>query len=131
MNQKTSGWQQLDKTLSILASSPYKNASGLAICIDMSHVYGLDSDAVDSDYVKYSDFNLFLSKASKQQTIWLSSQDITSNAIKHALLTEHDIEMMKEIYQSMKDPLSILPPPEKTFTNNPFSVLQSMNLSFA
>lgn len=131
MNDKTSGWKQLNKTLNVVADSPYKNATGLAICVDMSDVYGIDTDAVSSDYVQYSNLKLLLSCTSEKQTIWLSSRDITANAIKHGLLTNDDIETMREIHQSMKDPLSVLLPPEKAFTNNPFMALQSLSTSFA
>lgn len=131
MNQKTSGWKQLNKTLNIVSNSSYKNASALAICVDMSYVYGLESDAMSNDFVKYSDLHLSFTKAPEKKTIWLSSEDITSNAIKYGLLTERDIETMKELHQAMKDPLSILPPTEKIFTNNPFSALQSMSLRFS
>lgn len=131
MNDKASGWKQLNKTLSVVVDSPYKNASGVAICVDMSDVYGIETDAVSSDYAKYSNLKLLLSDSSEKQSIWLSSRDITANAIKHGLLTDHDIATMKEIYQSMKDPLSTLPPPDKAFTNNPFSALQSLSMGFA
>lgn len=131
MNNKSAGWKQLDKTLSVIAESRYQNARGLAICVDMSYVYGIETEAVSCDYIKYSELSVLFNNTSEKQTLWLNSKDVTTNAIKYGFLTTTDIKIMREVYQSMKDPLSILPPLDKTFTNNPFNALQSLSTSFA
>ena len=126
LGNKASGWAQLNKSISI-ASQKYNRLSGLAICVDMSHVYGLRSSASEQDYCKYQDLVGFLLTPSREdQTIWLNSLEVSALAIQHGLLTEDDLGQMKTLYQEYENPLSVLTSREVEVINNPFLKLSKI-----
>jgi len=127
LRSKESGWAQLNKSIAI-ASQKYTNLTGLAICVDMSFVYGLESEALsDLEYCQFQDiFNYLSTPQSKKCTIWLNSSEITELAILHGLLTYADLDKMREVYRAQKEPLSILGEQDSLTVNNPFQVLEGM-----
>lgn len=123
LGNKASGWAQLNQSISI-ASQKYNRLSGLAICVDMLHVYGIKSSASEQDYCKYQDLVGFLLTPSlEDKTIWLNSLEVSALAIQHGLLTEDDIDQMKTIYQEYENPLCALSSDGAETINNPFKVL--------
>jgi hypothetical protein len=126
LGSNASGWAQLNKSIAI-AGQKYNQLGGLAICVDMSHVYGLTSSASDYDYCKYSDLvSYLLTPTNEHRTIWLSSLEISTLAIQHGLLTENDIGQMKKLYQEYENPLSVLPNGDAQEINNPFLALNKL-----
>lgn len=126
LSSKASGWAQLNKSIAI-AGQKYNRLGGLAICVDMSHVYGLNSSAGDYDYCKYSDLvSYLLTPSNEHRTIWLSSQEISTLAIQNGLLTEKEVEQMAKLYQEYENPLSVLPDGGDHEINNPFLVLNKL-----
>jgi hypothetical protein len=126
LGEKASGWAQLNKSIAI-ASQKYNKLGGLAICVDMSHVYGLTSSASEHDYCKYKDLvSYLLTPSIEHKTIWLNSLEVSALAIQHGLLTEGDIDQMKKLYQEHENPLSVLPSGEVEAINNPFIALSKL-----
>ncbi len=123
LGSKASGWAQLNKSLNI-ASSEYQKLSGLSICVDMSHVYGLETKATELDYCKFLELTNYLSKTSKNREIlWLNSEEIAFLAIEHGLLTLKEVNGIKAQFQAYKDPLSTLSNETHKAINNPFEDL--------
>ena len=105
---KASGWRQLDKSLAI-AKQRFQDVSGLAICVDMSWVYGIDSAATDNDYLTFSDIKSHIDSAAvSKNTIWLSSRELSGLAIKFGLLKPDDVIHMKELFMAFLNPLSTI-----------------------
>lgn len=126
LSVKASGWAQLNKSIAI-ASQKYNKLGGLAICVDMSHVYGLTSSASEQDYCKYKDLvSYLLTPSTEHKTIWLNSLEVSALAIESGLLTEGDIDQMKKLYNEHENPLSVLPSCAVEATNNPFLTLSQL-----
>lgn len=126
LGSKASGWAQLDKSISI-ADQYFDALSGISICVDMSHIYGLDSKAAEGDYCQIGGIQKLLAMPlSEKKTQWLSSIEISRLAIQNSLLTESDVLEMKDLYQEYKNPLSILNDETGYIKNNPFQDLSSL-----
>jgi hypothetical protein len=108
LGSKASGWRQLDKSLAI-AKHRFQDVSGLAICVDMSWVYGIDSAATDNDYLTFSDIKSHIDSAAvSKNTIWLSSRELSGHAIKYGLLKPEDVIYMKELFMAFSNPFSTI-----------------------
>lgn len=126
LGSKASGWAQLNKSISI-ADESFSALSGLSICVDMSHMYGLETEANEDDYCQIGDLEKSLtSPLLEKRTLWLSSIEISSLAIKMGLLTPIDIAEMKKLHQEYKNPLSVLSNETDQISNNPFQNLASL-----
>ena len=126
MGNKASGWSQLDKSISI-ADQNFDALSGISICVDMSHIYGIDSKADAENYCQVSELQKLLSKPlSEKKILWISSIEISKLAIQNGLLTESEILEMKTLYQEYKNPLSVLNDETGYIKNNPFQNLSSL-----
>lgn len=127
LKQKSSGWKQLNKSLSIV-NTKFSDICGLAICIDMSHIYGLDTKAKPEDYCSIADLAQYLSTPSDQQTtLWLSSLEMAGIAIQHGLLTQEDVDEMSVLFREYKDPWSVLDN-QSYIPNNVFACLGSFEI---
>jgi hypothetical protein len=123
LGSKASGWAQLNKSLNI-ATYKYQKLGGLSICVDMSHVYGLESKASTQDYCKFSELENHLNTVSEnKETLWLNSEEVASLAIENGLLTAQEINDIKIQYEEFKDPLSTIKNAHAKIVNNPFQSL--------
>jgi len=123
LSASSSGWKQLNKSLDI-ASCKYKNIAGLAICIDMSYLYGLESIATDDAYCKYSDIRKYFDIAFiEKNVIWLNSLEIARLAVKNNFITNKDVDSLKKIFNEKNDPLSILKDEGGQHNNKPLEIL--------
>ena len=126
LRSKESGWAQLNKSIAI-ASKKYSDLDGLSICVDMSHIYGLESTANPQDYCKFSDLkNYFTTAPIGKNTLWISSSEIADLAMEQGLLTHNDVCLMKKLYQEYKNPLSVLDNQDRYIPNNPFEGLGAL-----
>ena len=126
IGKKASGWAQLNKSISI-AEENFNTLSGLSICVDMSHMYGLDTEATEDDYCQITDLKTSLTLPSlEKRTLWLSSNEISSLAIKMGLLTQSEVAEMKKLHEEYKKPLSVLSDEIDHISNNPFKNLASL-----
>jgi hypothetical protein len=125
IGRKASGWAQLNKSISI-AEEKFNTLSGLSICVDMSHMYGLDTEATEDDYCQIADLEKSLtSPLLEKRTLWLSSIEISNLAIKMGFLTQSDVAEMKKLHEEYKNPLSVLDNEIDHISNNPFQNLAS------
>ena len=123
LGAKASGWRQLRKSLRI-ANRQYTELSGLSICVDMSHIYGLETSALDMNYCQFAEIRYHLQHpGDHDQTLWISSQEVTALAIENNLLTLKDIDEIKRLHQEYKNPMSLIKPENFVAKYNPFSVL--------
>ncbi|MBA6303471.1 hypothetical protein [Colwellia sp. MB02u-14] len=126
IGKKASGWAQLNKSISI-AEENFNTLSGLSICVDMSLIYGLETEANEDDYCQIGDLEKSLtSPLLEKRTLWLSSIEISSLAIKMGLLTQSDVAEMKKLHKEYKNPLSVLNDETDHISNNPFQNLSSL-----
>ena len=126
--RKFSGWKQLSKSLTI-SSCKYKDVAGLSICVDMSHLYGIDSTATDDVYCKYSDIKKYFDLASTEKNvIWLNSLEIARLAVENNFITNIEVDSIKKIFNERNDPLSILIKGGLNHDNKPFEALLKNNL---
>jgi len=110
LNCKASGWRQLNKSIAV-AGQKYQHLKGLSICVDMAAVYGLESDAGIQDYCPYqeiTDYLLASSTFEQRPMIWVNSLDIARWAIHYQLLTQSDVDRMKQAYQEYHNPFLVL-----------------------
>jgi len=127
LGSKESGRSQLNKSISI-ANHKYNNIGGLAICIDMSYVYGDVSNACMDSYSKFMNvLSYFLNGPTKVSTIWLSSIEICNLALQYKLLTQTDIDRMRKVHKEQLNPLSILTNEKINEPNNPFGMLRNLS----
>lgn len=123
LGTKASGWAQLRKSIGI-ASRQYPKLSGLSICVDMSHVYGLETSALDMNYCQFSEIQHHLQYPSDQnQTLWICSKEVVSLAIEHNLLALKDIHEIERLHQEFKNPMSLIEKENFVDKYNPFSAL--------
>ncbi len=126
IGRKASGWAQLNKSISI-AEESFNTLSGLSICVDMSHMYGLDTEATEDDYCQIADLEKSLtSPLLEKRTLWLSSIEISNLAIKMGLLTQSEVAEIKKLHKEYKNPLSVLDNEADHISNNPFQNLASL-----
>jgi len=126
LSSKSAGWSQLNKSLSI-AKPKYDGLYGLAICVDMSAVYGLESHANQDNYCQFDDVKCFFNNPTADKpVIWLDSLEIAQLAIKHNFLTKKEVENLKIAFKEYKNPSLALKETKSLFTTNPFSQLQQM-----
>jgi hypothetical protein len=126
IGKKSSGWAQLNKSISI-AKESFNTLSGISICVDMSHMYGLDTEATEDDYCQIADLEQSLiSPLLEKRTLWLSSIEISNLAIKMGLLTQSDVAEIKKLHEEYKNPLSVLDNEADHISNNPFQNLASL-----
>jgi len=131
LRSKASGWQQLNKSLSI-ATGKYNNVSGLSICVDMSHVYGKETTASALSYCKFAALKEYLKipKVDKK-ILWLDSKEIAFLAVEHKLLTLQEVSDIKRLYREFKDPLSIINTTDCDLTHSPFQQLHELKIAAA
>lgn len=126
IGRKSSGWAQLNKSMSI-AKQSFNTISGLSICVDMSHMYGLETEASEDDYCQIADLEKSLkTPVLEKRTLWLSSIEISNIAIELGLLTPSEVTEMKKNYEECHNPLSVLDNEEDHISNNPFQQLASL-----
>ncbi|MGB2739423.1 MAG: hypothetical protein WBC60_02570 [Cognaticolwellia sp.] len=126
IGKKSSGWAQLNKSISI-AKESFNTLRGLSICVDMSHMYGLDTEATEDDYCQIADLEKSLaSPLLGKRTLWLSSIEISNLAIQKGLLTHSDVTEIKKLHEEYKNPLSVLSDEADHISNNPFQNLASL-----
>jgi len=110
-----------------IAEESFNTLSGLSICVDMSHMYGLDTEANEDDYCKIADLEKSLtSPLLEKRTLWLSSIEISNLAIQKGLLTQSEVAEMKKLHNEYKNPLSVLDNEADHISNNPFQNLASL-----
>ena len=120
IGRKASGWAQLNKSISI-AEQNFNTLSGISICVDMSHMYGLDTEANEGDYCQIADLKKSLtSPLLEKRTLWLSSIEISNLAMEMGLLTQSDVAEIKRLHEEYKNPLSVLSYGMGYINNNPF-----------
>ena len=120
---KFSGWKQLNKSLAI-SSRKYNNIAGLSICVDMSHLYGIDSTAMDDVFCKYGDIKKYFDLASTENNvIWLNSLEIARLAVENNFITNKEVDSLKKIFNERNDPLSTLIEGGVYYDNKPFEAL--------
>ncbi len=130
LGSKASGWAQLNKSL-VIAGTKYQKLGALSICVDMSHVYGLETKAIDLNYCKFAALKNHLEIPSlDNKTLWINSKEIASLAIEHELLTLNDVNEIKKLFQEFKDPLSTIVIDNFNVSQNPFQELIQLK-SFA
>jgi hypothetical protein len=110
-----------------IAKESLNTLSGISICVDMSHMYGLDTEATADDYCQIADLEkLLTSPLLEKRTLWLSSIEISNLAIKMGFLTQSDVAEMKKLHDEYKNPLSVLNDETDHISNNPFQNLASL-----
>jgi len=123
LGASSSGWKQLDRSLDI-SSCKYKNVAGLAICVDMSYLYGIGSAATDDVYCKYSDIKKYFDIAFiEKNVIWLNSLEIARLAVENNFITNKEVDSLKKKFNEKNDPLSTLKEEGGQHNNRPFKIL--------
>jgi hypothetical protein len=118
-----SGWKQLNKSIDI-SCHKYSNIAGLAICVDMSFLYGIDCIIDDDVYCKYNNIKKYFDIASSEKKIiWLNSLDMAKLAVKLSLISIDEVESMKRIFNEKNNPLSTLKEDNNISENKPFKAL--------
>ena len=118
----------MNKSLAI-SSRKYKNVAGLSICVDMSHLYGIDSTATDDVYCKYGDIKKYFDLASTENNvIWLNSLEMARLAVENNFITNKEVDSIKKIFNERNDPLSTLIDAGVYYGNKPFEALLKNNL---
>ena len=129
IGSKESGWSQLNKSISI-AKNSYDHLSGLSICVDMSHVYALQSAVNIDTFDSYMDIPKYLLPSSGKRIIWLDSTEIARLAVEFNILTDSQIDTMALLFRQKNDPMSLLDSnQEGGFYNTPFDKLRSLKLN--
>lgn len=129
LGSKASGWAQLNKALNI-AHNKFQQLSGLSICVDMSHVYGIETKATVLDYCRFSELTNYFCKPSKSnKTLWLNSKEIAYLAVKHELLTLKEVNNIKVQFNEYKNPLSIIDNKYIKKVNSPFQGLIKLKVN--
>ena len=127
IDSKSSGWKQLNRSLDV-SSCKYKNVAGLSICVDMSHLYGIDSTATDDVYCKYGDIKKYFDLASTENNvIWLNSLEMARLAVENNFITNKEVDSIKKIFNERNDPLSTLKEGGLNYDNKPFEALLKNN----
>lgn len=124
LSSSESGWAQLNKSITI-ASKRYDVQGGVAVCVDMSPIYGTDNEGADTHYSNLNHLLSEFKKPSKQkQVIWLDGRKIVEMAIDFNLLTHMDVIDMAQLFKENAAPLSVLEPVLIQRTLSPFEVLR-------
>lgn len=128
MSEKSCGIKQL-KTTTRFADSRYCLNGSLAICVDMSSVYGAENDKVGKNYCSLIDLANEFVQHSENKLIWLNFEDIAECALTEGWLTEERITDLEESYRVMKKPMEYIPEINTIPLNNPFSELRHQLLA--
>jgi hypothetical protein len=128
IGSKPAGWSQLNKSISI-AQNCHDHLYGLSICVDMSHVYALQSSASIDTYDSYLDIQSHLPPSGSKRVIWLNSAEIARAAVEFNILTDGQIDDMALLYRQKNDPMSLLDGSRDTdFHNTPLDKLRTLKI---
>jgi hypothetical protein len=124
LSSSESGWAQLNKSITI-ASKRYDVQGGVAVCVDMSPIYGTGTEETRKHY---SNLNHLLSEfknpSNQKKVIWLDGREIVEMAIDFNLLTCMEVTDMQQLFRENSAPLSVLEPMLIERPSSPFEVLR-------
>jgi len=121
------GWRQLNKSLTV-AKDKYEDLGGLAVCVDMSYLYGTQENN-HADYNNISDLKEYLEHSfSDKNVIWLDSKEVSKYALSLGLINAEQIKILKDSFLESSSPMSLLQEIPHEFVNNPFDILSKINL---
>lgn len=124
-----SGLKQINDSI-LIAKEKYDNLNGLSICIDMSYLYGIESQYDNTVFDDYFDIPTYLMTSSENNTIWLNSKEISRIAIEKDLLKKSQIDDIKRLFNEKNDPLSLLNGNKcDDLHNNQFEILKTLKLN--
>jgi len=120
------GWKQLNKSIEV-AQNKFKSLGGLAVCMDMSYLYGNDQEIEFNNYNHIPELKSYIKRSFEEKNIvWLDSQEVANYALENDLITPQEIEQIKNSFIASKNPLSLIDEGLKEI-NNPFAVLSALH----
>lgn len=126
LSERSSGIAQLKATTEA-ASSVYELNGSLAICIDMSFLYtGKDSEG--QNFTNVAALSECFKRKDECEHIWLDIKDVLVVVLREGWCTHERIEEIRELYEMMNNPMSVMPETHEIPLNNPFAQLQAARL---
>lgn len=127
LNNRSSGVAQL-KTTTEAASSVYPLNGSLAICIDMTFLY-TGEESKGQGFAEIDNLPDYFQQKGEDEHIWLNVKDVLPVALREGWFTQNRIEEIREVYEMIHNPMSMLPEVQQIPLNNPFAQLQAFQLA--
>lgn len=123
MTDKESGYAQLNTTMEV-ASTSYALNGSLAICVDMEFLY-TGKSVESTNYTSIEDLKVYLKASGKHELVWLDVQEILTLALSEGWFTYDRIDELREVYEMLNNPMSMLPESNVIPLNTPFAMLRT------